>query len=181
MKADLKPEQVRIVCADDPKNIQKLGADYKIERPSDPVKKINIYTSTAFEGCDIYDKVGRTYIVSDANKAHTLLDISTMFVQICGRIRDSIYKSDIMHIFSTTRYSEDLTLEEYAERTRTTLGKAVKLADDTNAVPDDSRETLLSSIKYLNEKYVTIEDNRLIVDRNLANIDIVNFKITKHI
>ncbi len=36
-------------------------------------------------------------------------------------------------------------------------------------------------IKYFNEQYVRIEDNRLIVDKNLANIDIVNFKITKQI
>ena len=143
-KANLLPEQVKIVCSNSGesaiKNRQKLGEDYPIEKPSDPVKKINFYTSTAFEGCDIYDPQGRTYIVSDASKSHTLVDISTLFVQICGRIRDSIYKSEITHIYSTTRYSEDLTLEEYTERTRQTLNKAVKLADDINAVPDDSRE-----------------------------------------
>lgn len=180
-KADLKPEQVRIVCADDADNRRKLGADYPIGKPSDTLKKINFYTSTAFEGCDIYDKVGRTYIVSDATKAHTLVDIGTMFVQICGRIRDSIYKSDITHIFSTTRYSEDLTLEEYTQRTRETMAEAVKREKDINAVPDDSREWALSKIPYINEKYLRIEDNRLIVDKNLANIDIVNFKITKQI
>lgn len=113
---------------------------------------------------------------------HIRLSISsTLFVQICGRIRNSIYNSDIFHIFSTTRYSEDLTLEEYTQRTKETLNMAVKFANDINAVPDDSRETILSKIKYLNEKYVRIEDNRLIVDKNFANIDIVNFKITKQI
>lgn len=179
-KAGLTPDQVKIVCADSSDNIRKLGG-LQIEMPSDSVKKVNFYTSTAFEGCDIYDKQGRIYIISDATKAHTLVDIATLFVQICGRIRDSIYNSDITHIFSTTRYSEDLTLEEYTERTRETMAKAVKLADDINAVPDDSREWALSQIKYINEKYVRIEDNRLIVDRNFANIDIVNFKITKQI
>lgn len=179
-KAGLTPQQVKIICADSIENARKLRG-LQIEMPSDPVKKVNFYTSTAFEGCDIYDEQGRIYIVSDATKAHTLVDISTLFVQICGRIRNSIYNSDITHIFSTTRYSEDLTLEEYTQRTKETLNLAVKFADDINAVPYDSRETILSKIKYLNEKYVRIEDNRLIVDKNFANIDIVNFKITKQI
>ncbi len=180
-KADLKPEQVKIVCANNLENARKLGADYLIKQASDPIKKVNFYTSTAFEGCDIYDEQGRIYIVSDATKAHTLMDISTLFIQICGRIRNSIYNSDIMHIFSITRYSEDLTLEEYAGRTKQTLNKAVQFADDINQVPDDSRKMMLSKIPYLNEQYVKIEDNRLMVDKNLANIDIVNFKITKQI
>ena len=180
-KAGLTPEQVKVVCADDVKNIRKLGLNYPIETPSTPVKKVNFYTSSAFEGCDVFDRQGRTYIVSDADRSQTLLDISTLFVQICGRIRDSIYKSDITHIFSTTRYSADLTLEEFTEKTDETLNKAVKHAEHTNQMPDDTRKWILSKIKYLNEKYVKIEDNRLIVDKNLANIDIVNFKITKQI
>ncbi|MCD7970448.1 MAG: hypothetical protein LUF87_08855 [Alistipes sp.] len=176
----MTPQQVKIVCSDSSENARKLGG-LPIETPSDPVKKVNFYTSTAFEGCDIYDEQGRIYIVSDATKAHTLVDISTLFVQICGRIRNSIYNSDITHIFSTTRYSEDLTLEEFTQKTKETLIKAVKFANDINAVPLDSRQTMLSKIKYLNEKFVRIEDNGLMVDKNLANLDIVNFKITNQI
>jgi len=180
-KAELLPEQVKIVCANSDENIKKLGKDYKIETPSDPVKKVNFYTSTAFEGCDIYDKQGRIYIVSDAAKAQTLVDISTLFIQICGRIRNSIYNSEITHIYNTTRYSEDLTMEEFIESTQKTLNKAVKFADDINQVPEDSREIVLSKIPYINEQYVRIENNLLKVDKNFANIDIVNFKITKQI
>jgi len=180
-KAELLPEQVKVVCANSEENMKKLGTDYAIEMPSDTVKKVNFYTSTAFEGCDIYDELGRTIIVSDAHRAHTLIDISTLFIQICGRIRNSDFKSEISHIYSTTRYSEDLTLEEYTERTKQTLNKAVKLANDINNVPEDSRAIVLSKIPYLNEQYVRIEDNRLIVDKNLVNIDLVNFKITKQI
>jgi hypothetical protein len=180
-KAELRPEQVKIVCAIDDKNFRKLGEGYAIEMPSDPIKKVNFYTSTAFEGCDIYDKVGRIYIISDGSQDHTLLDISTLFIQICGRIRNSIYNDEVTHIFSTTRYSVDVSLEEFKESTQRTLNKAVKLADDTNQVPEDSRATLLSKIPYINEQYVRIENNRLKVDRNFANIDIVNFKITKQI
>ena len=184
-KAGLKPEQVRVVCSNSGesalKNARKLGKDYPIELPSDPVKKVNFYTSTAFEGCDIYDEVGRIYIVSDASKAQTLLDISTLFIQICGRIRNTIYSKDITHIFSATRYSNDVTLEEFMKMTDKNLSEAVKLAEDINNVPEDSRRIILGKIPYLNEKYVCIENNRLMVDKNLANVDIVNFKITKQI
>ncbi|KAA3139964.1 hypothetical protein F2A05_11460, partial [Alistipes onderdonkii] len=58
--AKLTPEQVKVVCSvsgDNGENNQrKLGKDYPIGQPSDPVKKINFYTSTCFEGCDIYDE-----------------------------------------------------------------------------------------------------------------------------
>ena len=40
---------------------------------------------------------------------------------------------------------------------------------------------MLSKIKYINEQYIRIEDNRLVVDKNLVNMDIVNFKICRHI
>ena len=180
-KAELSPEQVKIVCRNCDENIKKLGVEYAIEQPSDTVKKVNFYTSTAFEGCDIFDKFGRTYIVSDATKSHTLVDISTLFIQICGRIRDSIYNTDVFHIHSTTRYSEDLTLEEFIARTKEALNETVEWADEVNQMTEKSRIRTFSTIKYLNEKYVRIENNRLIVDNNLVNIDIYNFKITKQI
>lgn len=34
-------------------------------------KRINMLTSTAFEGSDIYDRVGKIVIVSDGNKTST--------------------------------------------------------------------------------------------------------------
>ena len=57
----------------------------------------------------------------------------------------------------------------------------VSYADEINKLSDTAREKTLSKIKYINEQYVRIEDNRLIVDKNLANMDIVNFKICRHI
>ena len=183
--AKLTPEQVKVVCSvsgDNGENNQrKLGKDYPIGQPSDPVRKINFYTSTCFEGCDLYDENGVTFIVSDGNKSHTLLDISTLFTQICGRLRDSKYKGEIIHVYSTTKYSRDVTLDEFVAATKKTLQEAVQYADEINSLSDTAREKTLSKIKYINEQYVRIEDNRLIVDKNFANMDIVNFKICRHI
>lgn len=183
--AKLSPNQVKVVCStsgDNSENNQrKLGKDYPINQPSDSVKKINFYTSTCFEGCDLYDENGVTFIVSDGNKAHTLLDISTLFTQICGRVRNSKYKREIIHVFSTTKYSREVTLNEYVAATQKTLKEAVQYAQEINALSDKTREKTLSKIKYINEQYVRIEDNKLVVDKNLANMDIVNFKICRHI
>lgn len=183
--AKLTPEQVKVVCStsgDNGENNQrKLGREYPIEQPSDPVRKINFYTSTCFEGCDIYDEQGVTFIVSDGSKSNTLLDISTLFTQICGRLRDSKYKGEIIHVYSTTKYSREVTLDEFVASTKSVLAEAVSYADEINELSEATRIKTLSKIKYINEQYVRIEDNRLIVDRNLANMDIVNFKICRHI
>lgn len=181
----LSPETVKIVCSTsgDAKvdNEKKLGKTHSISQPSDPVKKINFYTSTCFEGCDLYDENGVTFIVSDGRKAHTLLDISTLFTQICGRIRDSKYKTEIIHVYSTTKYSDQVSLAEFIASTEKTWSEAESYAAEINALSESARVKTLSKIPYINEQYVRIEDNRLIVDRNLVNMDIVNFKICRHI
>ena len=76
--ARLSPDEVKIVCStsgtSEQINREKLGGDYSIGIPDKAVRKINFYTSTAFEGCDIYDKQGKIYVVSDGTARHHLLD-----------------------------------------------------------------------------------------------------------
>lgn len=91
-----------------------------------PAKKINFYTSTCFEGCDIFDLEGQYIIVSDGRKAHTLNDISTSFRQILGRIRDTKYRGEAIHIFKETRFSDCQTFQEYKEKTNKILRYAEK-------------------------------------------------------
>ena len=176
----LAPEAVKVVCSTSgesrQENQRKLGNAYPIGQPSDPAKKINFYTSTCFEGCDIFDPDGVTFIVSDGRKAHTLLDISTLFTQICGRIRDSRYKAQIVHVYSTTKYSKAVTLDEFVAATQRTLADAESYAAEINSLSEATRVKTLSKIPYINEQYVRIVDNRLVVEKNLANMDIVNFQ-----
>ena len=113
---NLLPDNVKVVCANNDLNQNKIGKKYLIGKPLDPVKKVNFYTSTCFEGCDIYDLDGKTYVVSDGYRQNSLLDISTLFIQICGRIRNSNYNKDgITYIFSPTRYDGGLTLDEFKQ------------------------------------------------------------------
>lgn len=61
----LRPEDCRIICADKKDNEKILPTGFKIASTTDPVKTINFYTSTCFEGCDIMDRNSRTFIICD--------------------------------------------------------------------------------------------------------------------
>ena len=192
-KTELKPEQVRIVCSKNEKqgkgtktNQKKLGDDYLIEDTTTQSKKINFYTSTSFEGCDIYDENGKTYIVSDRRKSHTLLDISTLIIQICGRIRNSLYKTKIGHIFTETRYNQFVSFDEFKESTQLQLTETKDWLNAVNQMEDKNRKKTINLIERnnksgLNEMYISNEHDRLEIDENLVNLDIVNFKITNHL
>mgnify|MGYP004700965085 CR=1 FL=1 len=65
----------------------------------------------------MFDSEGVYVIVSDGKKSHTLNDISTSFRQILGRIRDTKYRNEAIHIFKETRYSEFATYEDYKQST----------------------------------------------------------------
>lgn len=189
-KSNLKPDQVRVICSNNTSpgrgrksNQNKLGIEYQIATTTVPVKQINFYTSTCFEGCDIYDENGRTYIVSDKNKSHTLLDISTLIIQICGRIRDSHYKTEITHIFSETRYNNFTSYEEFKAFSQKEIETTKKWIDEVNNMSEESRKKNISIIEKgnkagLNEQYIYKKEDKLFFDENLVKLDIVNFKIT---
>lgn len=184
-RLNLLPEQVKIVCSNNANpgrgvksNQKKLGKEYKIEKPLDSVKKINFYTSTCFEGCDIYDSKGRVYIVSDGNKRHTQIDISTLLIQICGRIRDCEYDK-ITHIFSYTRYASNVSLKEFEEKTLKDYYSSEKMINNINQMDTEERKKVIGGFSeyYCNSNYITTVDDRLFLDKNLLNLDIINFKI----
>lgn len=82
-----------------------------------PTKRINFYTKTAWLGADIFDQSGQIYIISDGAKRHTMADISTAYIQILGRIRDS-RNNKVIHLYSENRYlsdSEDGELTAFEE------------------------------------------------------------------
>lgn len=99
------PDIARIVCADNDENMLKL-AGFPRSSTSAPARRINLYTSTAFDGCDIYDRDGMTFIVSDTMKRHTLIDISTSMIQICGRVRDSRYNEIVPLPYKDTSFEQ---------------------------------------------------------------------------
>ena len=100
-KADLRPSEVRIICAVNPENKKKLKG-YKISSSLDEEKTFNFITSTCFKGSDIYSNSGISYIISSSANINTLLTIDTDIYQIAGRIRNNNnpFKGLIYHIFN---------------------------------------------------------------------------------
>ena len=178
--AELKPDETRVICAggsSKSRNEAKLPEGFKISSTTDPVKSINFYTATCFEGTDIYDEIGRTYIVCDAHRSNTLLDISTSMIQICGRIRNSQFKYQLTLIYSTTKYDDAATVEEYKEKMKQEVLDAKNNADQINGMTGKFKESLLNNIMNLDAPYISVIDGNVEVDQNMVNLDIVNYKI----
>lgn len=168
----INPEDVRIVCSKQDKNEAKLTG-YKIESTKNPVKPLNFYTSTCFEGCDIYDENGKVFVLCDGQKAHSLVDISTTLPQIAGRIRD-IKDSSINLIYTNSRYI-DVTEEEFNERVDKNIQIGRNIMNDIQ-----SKDTLevLDDMK-LNDRYLIIKDDKVVFEEILLNIDKANFETSK--
>jgi hypothetical protein len=116
-KLDLKPEEVRILCADNVKNLATLKG-FNISKASEftnqeDEKPFNFITRAAFEGCDFESKAGLCVIVTDCKNRATMYDVASDIIQIAGRIRTSTnpFKSQIVHLFNTTL--AELTPEEF--------------------------------------------------------------------
>lgn len=128
--AGLTPENTRVICSQGEdslkKNLEKLPDAFTISKALDGLKPFSFYTSTCFEGQDIIDPNGRTFIVS-TGKEHTMVDISTSFIQICGRIRQSFYNSEIIHFYSTNKYLNNIMLEEFEQATYKSLEEAEEI------------------------------------------------------
>lgn len=171
--AGLKPEEVRIICSKNRENKalnqSKLGKDYLIADITDPVKPYNFYTSTAFEGCDIYDEKGIAVILNDGHIPHSLLPVDTLFFQIAGRLRNSRYRDYIINIFSPTKNTDDVTCDEYAEASE----KAFKEAEEyARRINDGIKEADMAEL-YTNKRYVRMQDGRMTADRNMQNNDLL--------
>lgn len=105
-EADIPAHMVRVICADDTANAQRLYP-HKISTALDEEKKFNFITSTAFKGCDFYSETGVIYVVTNTQSLHTLLSIDTDIRQIVGRIRtlENPFRTTVNHIFNTNKSS----------------------------------------------------------------------------
>ncbi len=168
----LTDENTRVIYSDNNKTEVGIKRGYTIDKP----KKINLITSTAFEGSDIYDEDGLTFIISDSAETHTLVDISTKFQQIAGRIRNSKYSDTIYHIYKNTRYSE-LSYEEFTEYINKTIEETKRL------VNNNSGEDYVKKFpdELIDAFYLQKDGTKLIFDPNKVKIDLYNFKICRNI
>lgn len=92
-----KENTIKIVCGDNDhnrRNINKVGEGLFFKSLTQP-RLINFYTSCVFEGCDIMDKKGRTYIIVNGRRSSSKICMTTLVPQILGRIRDTVYDNEV--------------------------------------------------------------------------------------
>lgn len=88
-------DSVRAVVSEKSENKDKLTQGLKgvkagyVASINDAVKRINFYTSCAFEGCDIEDEGGEVYVFMDERFEYTILSLGITLPQIAGRIRNA--------------------------------------------------------------------------------------------
>lgn len=177
----LTTNNYRVVCSEKASNKNKT---INVQSINSDIKKINFYTSTAFEGCDIYDENGYSIIVSDSNLATTVLDISTLVIQICGRLRDSKYKDSVLMLLNVGkhRYCGKQRLDfENRVKENDLLGKETeKLFIEGNDIYKRKELRSFNDANF-NSFYVIKEDDELKYDSNLKTMDEENFNIINSI
>ncbi|PJJ48813.1 DEAD/DEAH box helicase family protein [Hymenobacter chitinivorans] len=116
-RAELTPDEVKIVCSDTLRNRETLGSEFKISGSLSENRKFTFITSKAFEGSDFFSQTGVVYVISDAKRKHTLIDIQTQLYQCAGRIRteSNPFRTKLFHIYSTgyaTQTKDDFDKEQ---------------------------------------------------------------------
>lgn len=153
-------DDIKIICAntdDNTKTLKRIGKGFRprqaIEKDANgnlliDNKRITFVTSTAFEGQDFLDPVGKTYIVSDGKLDHTKLDIATQVSQIIGRLRDSLYKDNVTMIWTVAPTLGFDTIEAYTgyleEEKKDVLDR---LADFQNARSINTKKDIQAGTK----------------------------------
>lgn len=171
--SELKPNEVRVICANNEVNQKKLE-NYPIETALAPEKKFNFITSTAFKGCDFYSDSGVTYIISNTSNSNTLISIDTDVKQIAGRIRNSSnpFNNHIYHIYNTD--NSLLSAEDFEKLVK----KKTKATESTISLfykgNEEEKETYLENYylrakcKFRDDDYTYLTDDNEIIFNHYA-------------
>lgn len=161
-------DNTKIVCADTITNkalLKKyLGSEWR--QPSQPNcgGSVIFYTSVAFEGSDVYDEDGVTYIGVDCSKNNTKLDMSLSVAQIVGRVRDSKHKGKLKMLVAGMPLAATATKEEYCEFHNSKLQEAIDTVSLFNQTSNNFvKESLLASASN-DSGYINIDDGCLTVN-----------------
>lgn len=110
-------------------------------------KRINFYTSCAFEGCDIYTNNGLVIVLSSGLKENLMTDCSSELFQIAGRIRETPEYHNCFHNIIYHYYVKSNTIktdEEFQEHLKSVENKTEDLAWDYNntALKEATKDTV---------------------------------------
>ena len=165
-------DKINIVCSNTDRNqelidrFNKNKVNYKISKVGDNIKKINFYTATAFEGSDIFDEDGISYIVTDGSRDYTKIDIMTILPQIIGRIRNSNNKDKVNLIYTANKYYSYTSEAEFSTSVKLTISKkekAVAMFNLAKAAEDEETTALLLK-GAIEDNFFLEEDGNLVIN-----------------
>lgn len=173
------PNLYKIICGDNDINrikIKKgLGAKYGIEFTTDPLKRITFCTATLFEGSDIYDREGVTYVITDGAKDFTKYDVLTTLPQIIGRLRDSKYKGTVFVLMTKSYYFSYTSVEEFEKEVRKQLKSAEKIVATFNSTDDEMMRETLKNGSFTNV-YILERNENLKVNSSVLHCEMHNYE-----
>lgn len=157
-------DDIRVICADHNNTYLKrfVDPDMNIESVSTTPKKLNFLTAKAFEGCDIYDEQGVTYVCADACKRHSRVEIHTKLPQIVNRIRNSTYNEEVYLLYTESFIKVTSSKEAYIQYIKEALEKAKEFVEKYKAFDqkDDELfnvnkafEPIFESSEFLTKQY----------------------------
>ena len=177
----LGTDDFRVVCSS-----KQRGKIRHCVPITEPVRKLNFYTSCSFEGCDIYDEKGMTVILSDTSLSTTILDISTKIRQVCGRIRNSKYKDECILVLNTRhhRYA-NVSKNQFDDFSAKMEAKG---KDRINLLTGCSEMSFCTEVELYgqnkigyNNIYVNFFNSHFFYDENLKKIDLYNYMLVSEI
>ena len=131
-KAELKEDEVNVICAEDPKNLKKLkkvGINKfgTVPLKHTPHKMFTFCTRTVYLGTDFYSSTASTVICSDSNIDCMSLDISLDLPQIMGRQRldENIFKHEAILFYKSTK--KNITEEEFKKVLQDKVDKTLSI------------------------------------------------------
>ena len=184
----LRSDEVRIICADNDENREKL-IGYTISNRRSDNKMFNFITSKSFEGVDYKSDTGLCFVVSSASNPHTQASIDTDIPQIAGRIRtkENPFRNHLVHIFNTTykKLNLNMTYEQMKAKTEASIRTAYETVDffnhaPTKAIKDNLREDLKHDLNSLYMKYDK-DNDEFIINDILPKLELYNFQINQEI
>ena len=170
---ELTPENTKVVWSIHNKQYENLSG-FKRGKPHESAKKINFYTSTSFEGCDIYDPDGEVIVVADGYREHTLVDIPTSFVQIAGRIRNSEYNKEVSLVWRINKGNKRLNYEDFEKYKNENIEETQHYFNYLNTLANKDGEPLQG---LCGDGYYRSEEGELKVAVNKFNYEMMNYKV----
>lgn len=114
-RAKLPSEEVYILCGDSIENDCKIGSEYQRVEEDTPLRKYNFFTSTGFQGIDLYDDEAISVLVSkpyNAQMNHCMLELNSDLKQASSRIRtrnNPYYNTSILY-YQQAELKEEMEL-----------------------------------------------------------------------